>query len=120
MSIWDIHYNALYASPIAVDAVLTVACGEMPVSKGADGGPLRAIDKTSGVVTGGGRFQSEVQTVKPAASLRACDLAGIEPEKLQGAELVINGKTWLVDTHGFLPAPTGEAAGEILLYLTER
>ncbi|ESY72313.1 hypothetical protein X740_33400 [Mesorhizobium sp. LNHC221B00] len=122
MSIWDIHYAALYASPIAVDAVLTIdGTDGMVIDTGADGGPLRVIDKTVGIVTGGGgRFQSEVATLKPAAAVRACDLAAVEPEKFQGAHIVFSGKEWLVDTHGFLPSPTGEAGGEILLYLTER
>lgn len=114
MSLWDVHYNALYASPIAVDAVLTVACGDPPMT-------LRAIDKTAGIVTGsgGGRFQSEVETISPAAAVRSKDLAGIDRAALAGAQLAMNGKTWTVENHKHLPAPTGEAGGEILLILTE-
>jgi hypothetical protein len=109
MSLWDIHYDALYASPIAVDAVLTVACGDPPMA-------LRAIDKTAGIVINGSerdqrRFTAEVQTVSPAVAVRAGDLADVEKEKLQGAEITFNGKTWLVDTHAFRPSPMGEGAG---------
>jgi hypothetical protein len=114
MSIWDVHYDALYASPLAVDAVLTVDCGEVPIE-------LRAIDKTAGIVTGGGggRFNAEVETISPAAAVRAGDLADIDPADLHGAELMLNGKTWRVENSKPLPAPTGEIAGEILLILTE-
>ncbi|MER9355556.1 hypothetical protein NKI61_20000 [Mesorhizobium sp. M0514] len=117
MSIWDIHYAALYASPIAVDAVLTVTCGDPPMA-------LRAIDKTAGLViegneAGRNRFSSEVQTVEPAAAVRATDLAGIDLADLRGASLEINGKTWTVRNHLLKPAPTGEGKGEVLLLLTE-
>jgi hypothetical protein len=73
MSIWDIHYAALYASPIAVDAVLTVACGEVPITKGADGGPLRVIDKTAGVAIGGagGGFNPPAASISTPASITA-------------------------------------------------
>ncbi|WP_217577325.1 hypothetical protein [Mesorhizobium sp. GbtcB19] len=114
MSIWDIHYDALYASPIAVDAVLVVACGDMPIE-------LRTIDKTAGIVTGGGggRFSAEVETISPAAAVRAADLDSIDRAALAGAQLTMNGKTWTVENHAFRPAPSGEAGGEILLILTE-
>jgi hypothetical protein len=114
MSIWDVHYDALYASPLAVDAVLTVDCGEVPIA-------IRAIDKTAGIVTGssGGRFNAEVETISPAAAVRAGDLANIDKADLHGALLEMNGKTWTVENHTFRPSPTGEGAGEILLILTE-
>lgn len=115
MSIWDIHYDALYASPIAVDAVLTI--------DGTDGATieLRAIDKTSGVVVGGkgGRFSSEVETVELAVAVRATDLAVVDLAALRDASLEINGKTWTVRNHVMKPAPTGEGKGEVLLLLKE-
>lgn len=117
MSIWDVHYDALYASPIAVDAVLTVACGDPPMA-------LRAIDKTSGIVIGGAkdqrsRFSSEVETVEIAVAVRATDLADVDLADLRGASLEINGKTWTVRNHVLKPAPTGEGKGEVLLLLKE-
>ncbi len=118
MSLWDIHYDALYASPIAVDAVLTIACGDVPMA-------LRAIDKTMGVELGGAkdqrnRFSSEVETVEPGATVRAADLTGIDLADLRDASLEINGKTWIVRNHRMRPSPTGEGTGEVLLLLAEK
>ena len=113
MSIWDVHYSALYASPLAVDAELVIACGDVPMS-------LRVIDKTAGIVTGGnGRFNAEVETISPGAAVRAADLADVDKADLAGATLTMNGKTWTVENSKPLPGPTGEAGGEILLILTE-
>ncbi|RUW42991.1 MAG: hypothetical protein E5V37_03330 [Mesorhizobium sp.] len=110
MSIWDTHYAALYASPIAVDASLTIACGEVPIS-------LRAIDKTNPAAIG---FKGvDVLDIKPAATIRASDLAGIDLANLRDAELILNGTCWRVASHQALPAPTGEAGGEIMLILSE-
>ncbi|AZO38635.1 MAG: hypothetical protein EOS81_10635 [Mesorhizobium sp.] len=110
MSIWDTHYAALYASPIAVDASLTIACGEVPKA-------LRAIDKTNPAAL---NFRGvDVLDVKPSATIRASDLAGIDPANLRDADLTLNGKSWRVVSHQPLPAPTGEAAGEIMLVLSE-
>jgi hypothetical protein len=118
MSIWDVHYAALYASPIAVNAVLTI--------DGTDGATieLRAIDKTAGVVIGGAkdqrsRFSSEVESVELAVAVRATDLADVGLADLRGASLEINGKTWTVRNHVLKPAPTGEGKGEVLLLLKE-
>ncbi|RWE11569.1 MAG: hypothetical protein EOS61_15680 [Mesorhizobium sp.] len=111
MSIWDQHYAALYASPIAVDAELVIACGAVPM-------PIRAIDKTAPKTIG---FQgADVLTVGPSAAVRASDLVGIDLADLRDAELTMNGTTWIVKSHQPIPAPTGEAAGEILLILSER
>ncbi|MDG4903210.1 hypothetical protein P9279_22120 [Mesorhizobium sp. WSM4962] len=110
MSIWDIHYDALYGSPIAVDAVLTVACGDVPHG-------LRVIDKTDGSET---VFNGvEMVTIGPAARVRARELAekGIDTEALRDAVLNLNGRDWLVKANGPLPAPTGAAHGEIRLIL---
>ncbi|MBZ9705381.1 hypothetical protein LB543_01385 [Mesorhizobium sp. ESP7-2] len=95
------------------------------ISTGADGGPLLVIDKTAGIATATSdrersRFHAEIETVTPAAIVRAADLASVDREDLQEAALVFNSKTWRVDTHGFRPSPNGEGDGEILLYLTER
>ncbi|MER9524120.1 hypothetical protein NKI96_11095 [Mesorhizobium sp. M0292] len=111
MNIWAAHYAALYASPIAVNAVLTVACGHPPMA-------LRAIDKTASKTIS---FQgADVLDIGPAAMVRAVDLADVDLADLRGASLEINGKTWTVRNHVLKPAPTGEAAGEILLMLSAR
>ncbi|RWN95187.1 MAG: hypothetical protein EOS05_10335 [Mesorhizobium sp.] len=110
MNMWAMHYNALYSSPLAVDAVLVVACGDQPKT-------IRAFDKTMPKTIG---FQgADVLTIGPAAAVRATDLADVDPAKLRDASLELNGKTWRVASHQVVPAPTGEAAGEILLILSE-
>ncbi|ESY72523.1 hypothetical protein X740_33210 [Mesorhizobium sp. LNHC221B00] len=111
MSIWDIHYAALYASPIAVDAVLTL--------DGTDGLviELRAIDKTNPAALG---FKGvDVLDIKPAAMVRASDLADIELAALRNASIVFSGRTWTIRSHEIFPAPTGESKGEIRLILSE-
>ncbi|KQU77705.1 hypothetical protein ASD12_18060 [Mesorhizobium sp. Root102] len=112
MSIWQIHYDALYASPIAVDAVLTVACGNPPET-------IRAIDKTVGQMIAFNRV--DVATIGPAATVRASELAakGIEPKDVDNGTLAMNGKDWKIINHEPLPAPTGEAGGELRLMLEE-
>ncbi|MER9937415.1 hypothetical protein [Mesorhizobium sp. M0088] len=108
MSIWDIHYAALYASPIAVDAVLTVACGDPPMA-------LRAIDKTNPAAL---NFKGvDVLDIKPAAMVRAVDLAEVDPANLRNALIAFSGKTWTVKSHETVPAPTGEGYGEFRLIL---
>jgi hypothetical protein len=120
MSIWDIHYTALYASPIAIDAVLTI--------DGTDGATieLRAIDKTAGLAASFGNganrnglnfSQIDVMTIRPACMVRSVDLADIDPATLRDAEIAFSGKTWRVMDHEPAPAPTGEWSGEIRLIL---
>lgn len=110
MSIWDQHFAALYASPIAVDAELTIACGDVPIA-------LRSIDKTAPKTNS---FKgADVLTIGPAATVRASSLANVDLADLKDAELAMNGTTWRVASHQALPAPTGEAAGEIMLILSE-
>jgi hypothetical protein len=109
-------YGPMYGTAgFGVAAVLTLP--------GTDGAviELRAIDKTAGIVTGssGGRFNAEVETISPAAAVRAGDIANIDKADLHGATLEMNGKTWTVENHAFRPSPNGEVDGEILLILTE-
>ncbi|MDX8513528.1 hypothetical protein [Mesorhizobium captivum] len=119
MSIWDIHYDALYNSPLAVDAVLTVACGEVPIE-------LRVIDKTVGLAAGFGSGANrnnlhfsdvDVMTIRPHVMVKAVDLASFDPAILREAEITFNGKTWRVMDHEPASAPTGEGNGEIRLML---
>lgn len=110
MSIWDVHYNALYTSPIAVDAVLMVDCGDVPLS-------VRVIDKTNPAAI---NFKGvDVLDIKPAAMVRATDLADIELSALRDASITFSGKDWTVRSHEIVPAPTGERKGEIRLILEE-
>ncbi|TPI13866.1 hypothetical protein [Mesorhizobium sp. B4-1-1] len=110
-------YGPVYAT-LGVEAVLTLCGGEPPIA-------LTVLDKTAGIVVGGqqrdrGRFQAEVETIQPAAAVRAAELANVDRDKLHGAEIAFNGKCWKIDTHAFRPSPRGEGDGEILLLLTER
>lgn len=106
-------YGPIY-SVLGVEAVLTMACGDPPMT-------LTMIDKTAGVATnGGGRFSVEVETVAPAAAVQATDLAGIDLADLRGASLEINGKNWTVRNHMLKPNSNGEGKGEVWLILTEK
>ncbi|PSJ55765.1 head-tail joining protein [Pseudaminobacter soli (ex Li et al. 2025)] len=78
---------------------------------------LTVIDKTTGVEVGG---SVDVQTVLPAATVRATELASIDLADLEDAKLTFNGKTWRVDSHLPKPSPKGEADGEIYLFLSEK
>ncbi|TGQ69520.1 hypothetical protein EN829_015025 [Mesorhizobium sp. M00.F.Ca.ET.186.01.1.1] len=114
MSTWDIHYDALYAGPIAVDAVLTI--------DDTTGTPigLRAMDKTSGQLVG---FKGvDVATIGPAATVRVSEMVekGISADDVDGMVLTLNGKDWKIINHEPLPAPTGEPGGELRLLLSEK
>lgn len=108
-------YASLLYGPIygvlGVPATLTI--------DGTDGAviELTAIDKTVGVEVS---FKgSDVITIRPAAIVKATDLADIALASLRNASLEMNGKTWTVTGHGYVPAPTGEGQGEIRLFLEE-
>lgn len=113
MSLWDIHYDALYASPIAVDAALTLADTAGTVV------PLRVIDKTVGQMVTFNRV--DVATIGPAATVRMTELAakGVSVAEVDSLVLTMNGKDWTVIAHEMVPAPTGEAGGELRLMLEE-
>lgn len=77
---------------------------------------LTAIDKTSGVEIGG---NVEVQTIVPAAIVRASELASISLATLEDGTLVMNSKTWTIKSHMLKPSPKGEGDGEVFLILYE-
>jgi len=111
-----VDFQSLLLDPnylvFGVDAVLT------PV----DGFPftLQAIDQSAGVAVGD-PSGVQVDTVKPAATIRAFELAekGLCAGDLNGAALSLNAKTWRVESARPMPTPNGEAAGEIMLFLIE-
>jgi hypothetical protein len=81
---------------------------------------LRVIDRTSGVeVTEGSGI--DVKTIRPAAVLRMRELndLGLSRDDLEDAALDLNGKLWRVKATMPKPAPTGEADGELYLFLIE-
>lgn len=108
---WPRHYDAIYAR-IGVDAVLTIP--------GTDGGEfaLRVVDKTSGIVVGGGGV--EVGTVLPACDVRAVQFFGLSLnlDDMKGSEIAFNGVAWDIERHEMRPSPAGESAGEIRLFLS--
>lgn len=78
---------------------------------------LTVIDKTAGIEVGLGDVA--ISTIKPAAKVRAVELAskGVSAADIDDASITFNGNTWLIK--GFMPrpSPNGEADGEYLLFL---
>lgn len=119
-----IDYGALLYGPnyliLGVEAVLT-----LPATDGAEI-TLTALDKTAGVEIGGssvdGRDNSftTVQTILPAAVVRASELLGVDLTDLEDSRLAMNGKTWRVKSYMLKPSPKGEGDGEIYLILSEQ
>ena len=111
MDLAALVYNPLYAT-FGVDA--SIRCLY------ADTFDLRAIDCTSGIaVTEGSGI--DVKTIRPAAVIRMRELneRGLSREDLEDAALELNGKLWRVKATMPKPAPTGEADGELYLFLIE-
>lgn len=87
---------------------------------------VTVLDKTAGVEVGGFQDNRErasyatVQTVLPAAVVRASEFAGIDLADLEDAALAFNGKTWRVKSYQPKPSPKGEADGELYLLLSEK
>ena len=80
---------------------------------------LVTIDKTTGIEVAEGTL--DVQTIKPAATVRATDLVeiGITAADLQDAVLELGGREWEVSSYLFKPSPNGENDGEVWLLLQE-
>lgn len=107
MTIWDAANDAIYASDLAVDAVLTVSCGEMPYT-------IRVKDWTDGVQVG---FQGvDFASLQPAIDVRVSELAtnGIALADLRDASLTVNGRDWRVMSHLMIQTATG---AEVRLWL---
>ena len=111
MDLNDLLYRPLY-SIFGADAVIRCLYG--------DAFPVRVIDRTSGVeVTEGSGI--DVKTIRPAAVIRMRELTGLGlgREDLEDAALDLNGRLWRVKATMPKPAPTGEADGELYLFLIE-
>jgi hypothetical protein len=63
----------------------------------------------------------DVKTIRPAAIIRMRELAdrGLSRDDLEDALIELNGKLWRVKATMPKPAPTGEADGELCLFLIE-
>jgi len=104
-------YDPLYAS-FGADAVIRCLY--------SDAFPIRVIDCTSGIeVTEGSGV--DVKTVRPAAVIRMRELTdlGLGREDLEDAALELNDKLWRVKASMPKPGPSGEANGELYLFLIE-
>ena len=111
MDLDDLLYRPLY-NIFGVEAVIRCLYGASFT--------LTVIDRTSGVeVTEGSGI--DVKTIRPAAVLRMRQLTelGLSREDLEDAALDLNGKLWRVKATMPKPAPTGEADGELYLFLME-
>ena len=86
----------------------------------ADAFPIRAIDCTSGIeVTENSGI--DVKTIRPAAIVRMRELidVGLGREALEDAALELKDKIWRVKASMPKPGPSGEANGELYLFLIE-
>ena len=86
----------------------------------SDAFPIRAIDYTSGIeVTESSGI--DVKTIRPAAIIRMRELTdlGLGREDLEDAVLELNDKLWRVKASIPKPGPSGEANGELYLFLFE-
>jgi hypothetical protein len=111
MSLWDDHYDALYAQ-FGQAATLFMDGFEVSVT---------AIAKIAGASIDPPGTAVEVQTIRPAADVRMSELAGngIERADLKGGTIEVAGATWRIETTLPRPSPEGEANGEVRLVLIE-
>ena len=111
MDLASLLYDPLYAT-FGSDAMIRCLF--------SDAFPIRAIDCTSGIeVTEGSGV--EVKTIRPAAIVRMRELAelGLSRDDLEDAALDLNEKIWRVKASMPKPGPSGEAQGELYLFLIE-
>jgi hypothetical protein len=80
---------------------------------------VTVIDKTSGVEVFDGT--GSIKTIRPAAVMRVSELTalGLSQRDLEGVSIELSGKIWRVKATMLKPAPTGEAGGELYLFLIE-
>jgi hypothetical protein len=108
-----VDYQALLYDPIynalGVDAVLHMGIEAGDV-------PLRAIDKTAGIII---NQAIGLETVSPAATVRAAELAaaGVPLADIYSRTLTLNGRDWTVASWRRKPSPNGADDGEVYLIL---
>lgn len=110
MTLWSAHVDAIYASPIAVDAHFSVAAGF----------DARVVDKTAGLEVQPEPKGPRMPTLLPAACVRKSELVakGVTMlASLVDTTVTFSGVTWKITNYGFRPSPEGETGGEIALYL---
>lgn|SRR4051812_25853154 len=80
--------------------------------------PFRVLDKTAGVSLTGGTV--EIESLRPAAIALMSDIVafGLDLDNdIDGANLLLNDKNWLITSHKSMPSPSGEADGELYMFL---
>lgn len=106
----DLLYGPVYAA-FATEATLTCDALTSPAS-------VDVIDRSAGEeITG--QSDASRQVFKPAALIKAADLAeiGITPADLTDARLEMNDETWVVRNYVLRANLHGERGGEVLLVL---
>lgn len=80
---------------------------------------LTVIEKTSGVEVFDGT--GSIKTIRPAVVVRVSELSaqGLAPIDLEGASIEVASKLSRIKAMMPKPAPTGEADGELYLFLIE-
>ena len=108
-----IDYNSLVYDPIY--SVRGVA-GELSTADGTTAS-VTVLDRTKGEAVGNNPL---VETLKPAALVRARELAAneIEIADVTDGEITFNGKTWRIKSVRARPSSNGEADGQYFLFLT--
>lgn len=104
-------YEPLYAM-FGTDAVVRCTYG------GAFA--VRVIDLTSGVEVSEGSGL-DIKSIRPAAAVMVSELTsvGLARADLEDALIEINNKLWKVKATMPKPSPSGEASGELYLFLIE-
>lgn len=112
MNFTSLLLDPLYTS-FGVEATIWPASYGTPVT-------VTVIDKTGGVEVASASM-AEVSTIRPAAMVRAAEIASalIAREDLRRAELCMNGKKWRIESSLPRPTPNGESDGELMLLLIE-
>jgi hypothetical protein len=114
MTIWTDSLSAVYASAMAVDAVILPPTSGAPVA-------VRAMDKTSGVVLATDT-DAEYQSVVAVAVVQMTALADaglVADTDLDGGTITLDGKAWTIKQHRLKPSPEGELRGEVVLILSD-
>jgi hypothetical protein len=81
---------------------------------------LAVIDQTGGVEVADAS-SIDIKTIRPAVTIRLADLVekGFDAADLEDSQLVLGDRVWWVKATMPKPAPTGEAEGELYLFLIE-
>lgn len=111
MTLWSVHLDAIYISPVAVDAHFNAT---------TEGFDARVVDKTMGLEVQPEPKGPRVPTLLPAACVRKSELLakGVTVlATLVDTTVTFSGVTWKIINYGFRPSPEGETGGEIALYL---